>query len=340
MKTHLKRNLLISLLVVIAAVAAVFLVIKLQSSEGLQTQAEADSQAPTLELPLANITTLQPRTSFLVYADEEVSAVNSEKYQLHYLETSEEGKNVYVLEVFNAALGLTTPEIEIQDGSGNISKVKPSITRENFSFPLGMRDVPEFDPYIFVDGNDLGANVKKGVKLYTTFEPIDLVDLNVDKLLYTNAPGIKLRTEAADALAIMLRNLKTDTGKDIVVASGYRSYIVQFRQYVEWVRQLGLEEADKISARAGYSEHQLGTAVDFMSADSGFDFTEAFDSTAAGIWLQENAHNYGYVLSYPKDKTSETGYSYEPWHYRYIGLDLAKEYKESGMVLNKFLINQ
>jgi D-alanyl-D-alanine carboxypeptidase len=179
--------------------------------------------------------------------------------------------------------------------------------------------------------------VKKGVKLYTTYEPTDLIDLNIEKLLYTNAPGIKLRSEAADALAIMLKNLKSETGKDVVIASGYRSYNVQFRTYVEWVRQLGLEEADTLSARAGYSEHQLGTAVDFMSQDSGFDFTEAFDATVAGQWLVANAHNYGFVLSYPKDMVSETGYAYEPWHYRYIGLDLAAEYKESGMVLNKFL---
>jgi LAS superfamily LD-carboxypeptidase LdcB len=337
MKRKIFRNLLIVLLVIAAAAGAVFVVIKLQSgSSGTNTPVEADTQAPILELPLTKITTLQPRVSFLMYSNEKVSVVNKDKYNAHYIKT-EDDKEVYVLEVFNTALGLATPTIQIQDESGNISEVKPEINRENFSFPLGLRDVPEFDPYIFVDGNDLAANVKKGVKLYTTYEPTDLIDINVEKLLYTNAPGIKLRAEAADALAIMLKNLKNDTGKDVVIASGYRSYNVQFRTYVEWVRQLGLEEADTLSARAGYSEHQLGTAVDFMSQDSGFDFTEAFDSTIAGQWLVANAHNYGYVLSYPKDKASETGYAYEPWHYRYIGLDLAAEYKESGMVLNKFL---
>jgi LAS superfamily LD-carboxypeptidase LdcB len=339
MKRKILRNLLIIILVTIAAAVAVFVVIKIQSNNQNNTEVQdtADTTAPELQLPIKKITTLQPRTSFLVYSNEDVTAVNKDKYQLHYINDTAGGLKVYVLEVFNTALGTATPTIQIQDANGNITEVKPEIVRENFSFPLGLKDVPEFDPYIYVDGEDLSANVKKGVKLYTTYEPTDLVDLNIDKLLYTNSPGIKLRTEAAEALAVMLRNLKKDTGKDVVIASGYRSYNVQFRTYVEWVRQLGLEEADIISARPGYSEHQLGTAVDFMSADSGFDFTEAFADTHAGQWLATNAHEYGFVLSYPKDKIEETGYSYEPWHYRYIGLDLAQEYKESGLVLNKFL---
>ncbi len=314
---------------------AIVLVIKQSSNQG-PGPAEQDTLPPAISMPISDIVTLQPRTSFIIESNENVQITNKDKYKLFPVESETENKR-YVLEIFNTALGRSTPKIELQDDAGNKVELVPEIRRDTFSFPLGLKDIPEFEPYIYVDGNDIAANVKKGVKLYTTFEPTDLVDLNKDKLLYTNAVGIKLRSEAADYLVIMLNQLRKDTGKDLVIASGYRSYTNQLTQYSNWVRQLGLEEADKISARPGYSEHQLGTVIDFMSQDSGFDFTTTFADTVAGQWLAENSYKYGYVLSYPQGKESETGYSYEPWHYRYIGADLATEYHSSGMVLNKFL---
>ncbi len=336
-KVMKKKILLGSLFVLLVVVTtfAIIMIIKGTGAPGL-TPSDSDTTPPAVSMPIATIETLQPRTSFVVESNENISIVNKDKYKLYPLESENENK-LYVLEIFNTALGRSTPKIEVQDDSGNLIELTPSITRDNFSFPVGLKDIPEFDPYIYVNGDDITANVKKGVKLYTTYAPTDLVDLNLDKLLYTNAVGIKLRSEAADYLAIMLNQLKKDTGKDIVIASGYRSYTSQLTQYTNWVRQFGVEEADKISARPGYSEHQLGTAVDFMSQDSGFDFTAAFATTPAGVWLAENSHKYGYVLSYPEGKESDTGYTYEPWHYRYIGVEAAQEYNSSGLVLNKFL---
>jgi D-alanyl-D-alanine carboxypeptidase len=158
--------------------------------------------------------------------------------------------------------------------------------------------------------------------------------------LYTNSQGIRLRSEAADNLALMLKDLQKTTGKIAVIASGYRSINDQFKQYVSWVTELGQEEADKVSARPGYSEHSLGTVVDFMSQDSGFTFTNEFDNTIAGKWLLENSYKYGFVQSYPKGKEAITGYNYEAWHYRYIGVENALDLKESNLTLKEWIENK
>ncbi|NLA46732.1 MAG: M15 family metallopeptidase, partial [Firmicutes bacterium] len=95
------------------------------------------------------------------------------------------------------------------------------------------------------------------------------------------------------------------------------------------------EAANRFSARPGQSEHQLGTTVDFGGTSA--DWTTGFANTKQGKWLLNNAHLYGFALSYPEGKESVTGYIYEPWHFRYIGVAVAKEWKESGLVLCEFL---
>jgi len=152
------------------------------------------------------------------------------------------------------------------------------------------------------------------------------------------APGYSalLRTEALEALLELLDAAALD-GHDIRVVSGYRSYQEQVTTYQSWVDRLGEEEANRVSAKPGYSEHQLGTTVDVGSTDYGWDLTEAFGATPPGQWLQANSATYGFVLSYPDGKESITGYAYEPWHFRFIGKAAAEQWKVSGLTLNQFL---
>lgn len=148
--------------------------------------------------------------------------------------------------------------------------------------------------------------------------------------------GATLNATALEALQRMLDALQA-LGYDVRVVSGYRSYADQQYTYNYWVEQLGQEAADRVSARPGHSEHQLGTTADLGSATFGWDLREEFGATPEGQWLDANGASYGFVVSYPQGKESITGYAYEPWHLRYIGPDAAAGYKASGLTLNQYL---
>ena len=152
------------------------------------------------------------------------------------------------------------------------------------------------------------------------------------------APGYSA-TLNATALAALQRMLDAaeGLGYDVRVVSGYRSYADQQYTYNYWVQQLGEAEADRVSARPGRSEHQLGTTADLGSASFGWDLRDEFGSTPEGQWLEANGPTYGFVVSYPQGKEDITGYAYEPWHLRYIGADDAAAYTASGLTLNQYL---
>jgi D-alanyl-D-alanine carboxypeptidase len=117
------------------------------------------------------------------------------------------------------------------------------------------------------------------------------------------------------------------------VVSAYRSYARQKAVFDYWVAQSGYSTALRYSARAGHSEHQLGTSLDFsfVGGRDPWDYAD-FAYTKAGAWLKSNAWRYGFVLSYPKGAERLTGYAYEPWHYRYFGRTLAARQRASGLV--------
>lgn len=137
--------------------------------------------------------------------------------------------------------------------------------------------------------------------------------------------------EAKKQMNKMLAAIKKAGQGSISIRSGFRSYGTQTALFARYARQEGSEEAaNRYSARAGYSEHQTGYAFDIGKIDESFDQTKAFK------WLQEHAHEYGFIMRYPKSKESITGYIYEPWHYRYVGVELATAVKQSGKTLEEF----
>ncbi len=127
-------------------------------------------------------------------------------------------------------------------------------------------------------------------------------------------------------------------GARFSVQSAYRSYATQKATFDYWVRVDGYAKAVKESARAGHSEHQLGTTLDFRSygGPAPWDSLD-WATTRAGKWLKANAHRYGFVMSYPKGQVSVTCYSYEPWHYRYVGRARAARIRASGLTLREYL---
>lgn len=169
--------------------------------------------------------------------------------------------------------------------------------------------------------------------------PADYVPLNLTPVpaAYV-APGYSatMNATALEAMQQMLDGAQAQ-GYDMRVVSGYRSYADQQYTYNYWVQQLGQEEADRVSARPGHSEHQLGTTADLGSAAFGWDLREDFGATPEGHWLDANGATYGFVVSYPQGKEATTGYAYEPWHLRYVGPDVAAAYEASGLTLNQYL---
>jgi D-alanyl-D-alanine carboxypeptidase len=138
-----------------------------------------------------------------------------------------------------------------------------------------------------------------------------------------------------------MANAARAAGARLAVQSAYRSYSTQRSTFAYWSRVSGYSAALKSSARAGHSEHQLGTTVDFRSyGGSAAWYYADWGNSKAGAWLMKNAWKYGFVMSYPKGKSSVTCYAYEPWHYRYVGRPMAATIRASGLTLREFLWRQ
>lgn len=144
--------------------------------------------------------------------------------------------------------------------------------------------------------------------------------------------GISLVEEAKTALESLMAAAQAE-GYRLHVTSAYRSYDYQQNLYDRYVAQDGKEAADTYSARAGSSEHQTGLAVDLDNTK--LDYT-LFEQTPEYTWMQDNASKYGFILRFPKGKESITGYQFEAWHYRYVGIDLAQKIKSSGLTFEEY----
>ena len=144
-----------------------------------------------------------------------------------------------------------------------------------------------------------------------------------------------MRAEAAEAFHRLVETA-AEEGIDIVMTTAYRSYEFQQILWDNYVAQKGEEEANKTSARPGESEHQTGLAVDLSTSEIDYRNSSDFADTAAGRWVAENAHKFGFILRFPEDKTDITGYSYEPWHIRYVGLTAAADIYEENLTLEEY----
>lgn len=135
---------------------------------------------------------------------------------------------------------------------------------------------------------------------------------------------------AAAALQTMIAAAKND-GISLYQISGFRSYQTQTDLYSRYILREGRDAADRYSARPGYSEHQTGLAYDLNSVEF------SFADTKEGMWLEAHCHEYGFIIRYPRGKESVTGYMYEPWHVRYLGVETAGAVVESGLTLEEYL---
>lgn len=189
--------------------------------------------------------------------------------------------------------------------------------------------------YSIIESNSQWMIVNKQRKLTAGYVPADLVVPNVSLRLGANEEQMQLRKLAEPDLIAMFQAATKDNVK-LVFGSGYRSEKLQKTFYDQYVSQSGQAAADTFSARPGYSEHQTGLAFDATNADGTCHLEVCFADTPGGQWLAKNAHTYGFVVRYLKDKQTVTGYQYEPWHLRYVGRDLAPEVYKAGQTLEEF----
>lgn len=184
--------------------------------------------------------------------------------------------------------------------------------------------------------DDILVLVNKNRNLPADYKPNDLVIPNVRFSFEENIEKKYMRKEAAQALEELF-NEAEKSGIYLYAISGFRSYERQKYLFDYRAARDGFEEANKLTAYPGQSEHQTGLAMDISCESLGFDLRQEFEQTAEGKWLKENAHKYGFIIRYPKGAEDITGYSYEPWHVRYVGKETADKIYERGITLEEYL---
>lgn len=198
-----------------------------------------------------------------------------------------------------------------------------------------------YQDIIEVDNPDsLDVLVNKNYRLPADYEPSDLVFLDVP--LYNkdeNNEANYLRKEAAQALKELFEAANDEKGYELIARSGYRSYETQVMLYDRYVKEDGVEVADTYSARPGHSEHQTGLTIDVTSDSVHGGLTETFGETDEGKWIADNAHRFGFIVRYPEDRVDETGYQYEPWHLRYVGVETATSIYRDQLILEDYVLN-
>jgi zinc D-Ala-D-Ala carboxypeptidase len=178
--------------------------------------------------------------------------------------------------------------------------------------------------------NSLWKLTNKTSPLTSDFVPNNLIDIPVGTL----GSAKYISAVMSEDLVEMVAAAKSQ-GVTLTVGSAYRSYDYQKNLYDSSLASYGLQLTSVAVAQPGHSEHQNGLAIDVSSTPSDCFIEHCFAETTSGLWMSQNAHQFGFILRYPKDKEQITGYMYEPWHYRYVGRELATALFESELTLEE-----
>lgn len=195
------------------------------------------------------------------------------------------------------------------------------------------------DLQVITNPDNIVALVNKEYVLPEDYIPEDLVRPDL-KFSFGDEDVEKsyLRKEAAKALEEMFAEAEKEN-IFLFAVSGYRSYQRQADVFQASVATQGEEHAFKYVAQPGMSEHQSGLAIDISAHSVNFELEETLEDTVEGKWMKENAHLFGYVLRYPKEKVDITKYEYEPWHFRYVGKEIAETIYKNDWTLEEFFEN-
>ena len=214
--------------------------------------------------------------------------------------------NISSKEEVEKTLSKIYPKLKVIDGQ----RVSIGTTKNGFSI-YKVNDVYYIDDIMMVN---------KTYGLPESYIPVDTKESCIGKTGTCNKCINKTAYEAFNKM----RADASSIGLNIYIASGYRPYVGQESIYNRYIKRDGKEAADTYSARPGYSEHQTSYSFDLNS------ITDSFIKTKEGLWVNDNAYLYGFIIRFPKGKDRITGYKYEPWHLRYVGYDLAKKLYNNG----------
>ena len=174
--------------------------------------------------------------------------------------------------------------------------------------------------------------VNKYYYLDENYEPENLVTIS-QNYSWGEKGSQKATEETYEAFLDMWEDAHNE-GYYLMVSSSYRTYKKQDLVYTDYEDARGTEYADTIAARPGYSEHQTGYTLDIFEKSNSSQKT--FHETEVYSWLKNNAHNYGFILRYPEDKENITGYSFESWHYRYVGIEAANYIYNNNITFDEY----
>ena len=190
--------------------------------------------------------------------------------------------------------------------------------------------------YTIYDPDNILALVKKGFQLPSSYVPSDLV--KPDKIpVAPDCENFQMRKEAADALTKMYQDAKSQ-GYNLVINSAYRSYESQKKTYDDYFAKYDERTAASLVALPGCSEHQTGLGVDLTSQSVVSGERLVFGDTVEYKWCLENAYKYGFILRFEEDKVGITGIGKEPWHFRYVGKDVAKKIYDNQWTLEEYCL--
>ena len=185
--------------------------------------------------------------------------------------------------------------------------------------------------YSLTEPASIWVVVNKKNALPIGYKPADLTVPNVALRLSKTHEQMQFSGKAVPDLEAMFAAAQKD-GVELVFGSAYRSGVLQKQFYDSYVARDGRDKADTYSARPGHSEHQTGLAVDITRADGKCHLEKCFEDTPEGKWIAANSYKYGFILRYLEGKEAITGYTYEPWHLRFVGRELALEMNKHNML--------
>lgn len=225
-----------------------------------------------------------------------------------------------------------TPD-KVKDNIADPSKIELRGDEPPTGDDTSILGIPEIKDVLTYDDGDLLVLVNKYHGVVRDYIPENMVEVDHAMAAWD---GIKIKKEAYDAFTELFRDAEAQ-GYTLCICSGFRSYDDQQELFLGNLESEGEEYAHLFSAYPGRSEHHTGLAIDITSPSMDWALSQDFADYAEGKWLSEHCQDYGFILRYPEGKENITGYGYEPWHFRYVGKDVAKEIMSKGITFEEYL---
>lgn len=318
----MKKNIFITIITVLLSIMfIIILYISVKDSLKVKTESDIEGQDVTKEeyIYKEELLSLGYNSSIIKTIEEKIANINVKKYLLH--------KKYDHIEEFTTSPYFRVENIERYE---KYYEKNPNYTIDQIVLYVEIGIDKEFytDVKILEDYSSITTLVNKYNALPKTAKFDNLVTLEKP---YSNTGKRQVRSEMYEPLKQMMDDAKKE-GLNLFVISAFRSYETQEYLFNNTKKKHGLNYALTYQAKPGHSEHELGLAVDFNTTQ------EKFKKSKEYAWLKQNAYKYGFIERYPENKVFITGYGYEPWHYRYLGIDIATKIFIENITYEEYLI--